>query len=152
MSTARWSKASGSTAAATAMHRSLGRPQAVDIENTVRHVRMAGLANFLLGAFLVRWPAALPIPLQDRLLQRSFLIVGGLIAVCSAARVLFPQRHVLLSVANLLFGFWILLSPLIFRAEMTWQLVVELVAAGLALMAFARWSISESGAARDPIR
>ena len=65
---------------------------------------------------------------------------------------LFPQRYVPLSVANLVFGLWILLSPVPFRSDMTWQMVVESVAAGIALMAFAGWSISESLEARDSSR
>lgn len=116
-----------------------------------RHVRLAGLANLLLGVFLIRWPAALPGSPQDTPLERNFLIVGGLVAVCAAARVLFPQRYVSLSVANLILGFWILLSPVAFRSDRTWQLAAESVAAGLALMAFAWWSISESLVARDSL-
>lgn len=130
------------------MYRPLGKRHFLGVENSVRHVRMAALANLLLGSFLVRWPAALPIPLEYSPLQRSLLIVGGLVAVCSAARVLFPRRYVLLSVANLVCGFWIVISPVTFRPEMTWQMVIESVLAGLALMSFALWSISESGDAR----
>lgn len=135
----------------TVVYGPLGKRHFLGVENSVRHVRhvrMAGLANFLLGAFLVRWPAVLPIPLEYGPLQRSLLIVGGLVAVCSAARLLFPRRYVLLSAANLVCGFWILLSPVTFRSEMTWQMVIEAVAAGIALMSFALWSISESADSR----
>jgi hypothetical protein len=119
------------------------------VHSWIRHVRLAGIANLLLGVFLVRWPAALPTPLAVGPLQRSLSIVGGLVAVCSAARAFFPQRYVLLSVVNFVCGIWILLSPVTFRSGMTWQMVLEFVAAGLALMAFASGSISESLAARD---
>jgi hypothetical protein len=77
------------------------------------------------------------------------LIVGGLLMVCSAARILFPQRYVVPSVVNFICGMWIVLSPVTLGSEKTWQLFVESVAAGIALMAFAWWSISESLGARD---
>jgi hypothetical protein len=115
----------------------------------IRHVRLAGLANLLLGAFLLRWPAALPVPLQDGPLQRSLEIVGGLVVVCSAVRALFPQRCSVLSAVNFVCGIWILLSPVVFESAMTGQMVIESVAAGIGLMAFAWWSIAESHDARN---
>jgi uncharacterized membrane protein HdeD (DUF308 family) len=110
----------------------------------IRHVRLAGLANLLLGVLLFQWSAALPIALHDGLLQRSLFIVGALVAVCSAIRALFPQRYMLLSAVNFVCGIWIVLSPITLKPELTWQMAVEMVAAGVALMAFALSSISES--------
>lgn len=130
----------------------LGSDRTLRVHPCTRHVRLAGLANLLLGVFLLRWPATMPGSLEDTPLERNFLIVGGLVAVCAAARVLFPQRYVALSVANLILGFWILLSPVVFSSERTWQLTAESVAAGVALMAFAWWSVSESLVARDSLR
>lgn len=118
-------------------------------EPWIRHVRLAGLTNLLLGAFLIRLPAALSFPRQDGSLQRNFVIVGGLIMVCSTARIFLPQRSVVPSVVTLICGIWILLSPVTLRSAVTWQLFVESLAAGLALIAFAWWSISESLCARD---
>ena len=41
-------------------------------------------------------------------------MLGALAAVCRAARAVVPKRNVFFSIANLLFGLWILLSPLEF--------------------------------------
>lgn len=130
----------------------LGSDRILRVRPYTRHVRLAGIANLLLGVFLIRWPASLPVSSEGTPLERNFLIVGGLIAVCAAARVLFPQRYVALSVANLILGLWTLLSPVAFSSERTWQLAAESVAAGLALMAFAWWSISESLVGRESFR
>ena len=51
-----------------------------------RHVRIAGLANFLVGALLFAWPLLLTFPLDEDALKRSFLVVGTLAAVCGGAR------------------------------------------------------------------
>jgi len=114
------------------------------IEPWHRHVRIAGIANFLIGAFLFAWPLALPFPLEEGALKRSLLAVGALTAVCGAARALLPARNLLLTIANMVFGIWILLAPIEFEHQMTWHMVAATAAGGLALMAFAWWSISET--------
>jgi hypothetical protein len=114
------------------------------VQPWTRHVRLAGLANLVLGAFLLRWSAAFPILLQDGPLQRSLEIVGGVVVVCSAVRIFFPHRYAVLSAANFVCGIWLLLSPIVLGSAMSGQMVLESVAAGIALMAFAWWSIAES--------
>jgi hypothetical protein len=121
----------------------------VAIEYWERHVRIAGIANFLLGVLLFFWPLLLAFPLGDSPLKRSLLVVGVLAAVCGAGRALLPRYNIWLSVANIIFGFWILLSPLEFRAEMTWPMAAATTAGGLALIMFAWWSVSQTIEARD---
>lgn len=106
--------------------------------------RIAGSVGLLLGVLLVAWPLLRAFPLQDVALRRWLLVVGALVAVCGTSRALFPRGNVLLSVANLLFGFWILLSPFEFPAQVSWGMDVPIIVAGLALVVFAWWSISEN--------
>jgi len=114
------------------------------VQPWIRHVRLAGLVNLLLGVFLLRWSAAFPILPQDDPLRRSLEIVGGVAVVCSAVRTLFPHRCAVLSAGNFVCGIWLLLSPFVLGSAMSAQMVLESVAAGIALMAFAWWSIAES--------
>ncbi len=109
-----------------------------------RYVRIAGVANLLVGAFLVAWPLLLKFPPEDDALKRCFVVIGALAAVCGGARAFLPSRNWVLSSANLVFGFWILLAPLEFQQPMPWRMIVATAAGGLALMAFSWWSLSET--------
>ena len=109
-----------------------------------RRARIAGIIGLLLGLLLVTWPLSLAFPLQDVALRRWLLVVGALVALCGTGRALLPRGNVLLSLANLLFGFWILLSPFEFPAQMSWEMDVLIVVTGLALVVCAWWSISEN--------
>jgi hypothetical protein len=120
------------------------------VESWDRHVRIAGIANCLLGALLFAWPLVLAFPHGDGAPQRIFGVLGALAVICGGARALLPRRHLMLSIANSAFGFWILLSPAAFGFDMTRQMAVACVAAGGALMAFAWWSISETIKGEDP--
>lgn len=109
-----------------------------------RYVRIAGIANLLVGALLLAWPLLLQFPPEDDALKRSFVVIGALAAVCGGARALLPGRTWMLSAANLVFGFWILLAPLEFEQPLPWRMLAATAAGGVALMAFAWWSIAES--------
>jgi SPW repeat len=100
-------------------------------------IRAASGINTLLGTLLIALPWLLDYPSWVGLTRNS-IIVGGMIVICASLRVVRPRSSVVCSVANIVLGFWTLMSPLIFGYAATSGWLI--MGVGAAVIASAAWS------------
>jgi len=104
------------------------------------HIRIASSVNVALGALLIASPWLLAFAAQEPDLTRNSVVIGALIAIFAALRVLWPGTKAAWSGANIALGFWTLISSVTFGRITDETYVWLSVAAGLAVIVFGSWS------------
>jgi cyanate permease len=105
-----------------------------------QQVKVASGLNILLGIWLINSPWIHGYATADAGATRNNVVVGIFILIFGATRFSFPQKSAAPSGANIVLGFWTLISPWIYGYSMDAARLWTNIIVGIVVIALAIWS------------